>query len=88
MPQTLATTKMSSRGQVVIPQTIRDKMGLKEGVEFVVVSEGDALMFKVISRPSLEEFKSLQQELQKQAQEVGLKPKDVSKAIRKVRSRP
>ena len=87
MPQTLATTKMSSRGQVVIPQTIRDKMGLKEGVEFVVVSEGDALMFKVISRPSLEEFKSLQQELQKQAQEAGLKPKDISQAIRKVRNR-
>jgi AbrB family looped-hinge helix DNA binding protein len=78
---------MSSRGQVVIPQTIRDKMGLKEGVEFVVVSEGDSLMLKIISPPSVGEFRLLQKELQKQGKDAGLKPKDIEKAIRSVRGR-
>ena len=34
---TLATTKMSSRGQVVIPEAVRNEMGLKAGDEFVVL---------------------------------------------------
>ncbi len=87
MPPSLATTKMSSRGQVVIPQSIRDKMGLEEGVEFVVVSEGDALMLKVITPPAAREFKALSEELQKQARASGLRPKDISNAIRRVRGR-
>ncbi len=87
MPPSLATTRMSSRGQVVIPQSIRDKMGLEEGVEFVVVSEGDSLMLKVISLPSAREFKVLSEALQEQARASGLRPKDISKAIRRVRGR-
>ena len=39
--QTLATTRMSSKGQVVIPEDVRGRLGLKEGVQFVVVGEGD-----------------------------------------------
>lgn len=87
MPRSLTTTKMSSRGQVVIPLSVRNKMGLEEGVEFVVVSEGDALMLKVISPPSVQEFKLLSRELQKQARDSGLGAREISKAIRKVRSR-
>ena len=35
----LATTKMSSKGQVVIPEEIRKRLGLKAGSQFVVVGE-------------------------------------------------
>jgi AbrB family looped-hinge helix DNA binding protein len=31
------TQKMSSKGQVVIPEEIRDRLGLKAGAQFVVV---------------------------------------------------
>ncbi|HDN94572.1 MAG TPA: AbrB family transcriptional regulator, partial [Nitrospirae bacterium] len=33
----LATTKMSSKGQIVIPEDIRKRLGLKPGAQFVVV---------------------------------------------------
>ena len=39
----LATTKMSSKGQVVIPESIREDLGLKAGEQFVVVGRGDVV---------------------------------------------
>ena len=85
MTQDFATTKMSSRGQVVIPESVRSAMGLKPGSKFVVLWHDDVVMLKVISPPSLEEFSILQKRLQQQAREKGLKRKDINKAIAKVR---
>ena len=85
MGQTLGTTKLSSRGQVVIPLSIRQENGWTEGIEFVVVSTDDSVMLKVISRPSVEEFRALQKKLQAHAKKAGLKKADIAKAIRKVR---
>ena len=55
----LATTKMSSKGQVVIPEDIRKRLNLKVGSQFVVVGEKDVVIFKTISQPSMEEFDKL-----------------------------
>ena len=87
MAHTLATTKMSSRGQVVIPQGVRTDMGLKDGVEFVVLSQGDVVMLKVISPPSLEEYPDLMKRLRRHAREAGLRQRDVAQAIHRVRGR-
>jgi len=81
----VATTKMSSRGQVVIPETIRNEMGLKPGAKFVVVSQGDAVMLKRIATPSVEEFAALHKRLRRKARAAGLTRKDIAKAIAKVR---
>ncbi|MGA2061546.1 MAG: AbrB/MazE/SpoVT family DNA-binding domain-containing protein [Thermoguttaceae bacterium] len=83
----LSTTKMSSRGQVVIPETIRSEMGLKAGVQFVVISQGDAVMLKVLSPPSAEEFAALHKRLRRKARAAGRTQKDVVKAVADVRSR-
>ena len=64
---TLATTKMSSRGQVVIPEAVRNEMGLKAGSQFVVTSLGDAVMLKKVSPPSAEEFAALHKRLRQKA---------------------
>ena len=40
----LATTKMSSKGQVVIPEEIRKRLGLKSGSQFVVVGDKDTVI--------------------------------------------
>lgn len=48
---TVATTKLSSKGQVVIPESIRKSLRLKEGDQFVVVGQGDSVIFKTISPP-------------------------------------
>jgi AbrB family looped-hinge helix DNA binding protein len=38
----LATTKMSSKGQVVIPEDVRSRLGLEAGEQFIVVGDKDA----------------------------------------------
>lgn len=83
----LATTKMSSRGQVVIPENVRNEMGLQAGAQFVVTSQGDAVMLKKVSLPSAEEFAALHRRLRQKARAAGLTRKDVAKAVAKVRSR-
>jgi len=83
----LSTTKMSSKGQVVIPEDIRRRLGLKAGSQFVVVGEKDTVILKAISPPSLEEFDQLIAEARKQAAKVGLKRSDITAAIAKVRGR-
>ena len=83
----LSTTKMSSKGQVVIPEDIRRRLGLKAGSQFVVVGEKDTVILKTISPPSLKEFEQLIAEARKQATKVALKRSDITAAITKVRGR-
>lgn len=85
MAQLLATTKMSSRGQVVIPETIRQQMGLTPGAQFVVIGQNDVVLLKVIEPPSVEDYKDLKRRLRKQARQAGLKPRNVPSAIKRVR---
>jgi AbrB family looped-hinge helix DNA binding protein len=83
----LATTKMSSKGQVVIPDEIRRRLGLKEGSQFVVVGEKDTVILKTISPPSMQEFDQLIAKARRQARKTALKRSDVRDAVLKVRGR-
>ncbi|NKE73641.1 AbrB/MazE/SpoVT family DNA-binding domain-containing protein [Candidatus Manganitrophus noduliformans] len=83
----LATTKMSSKGQVVIPENIRKRLKLKAGSQFVVVGDEDVVILKAISAPSMEEFDTLIAEARKQAREAGLKKADIAAAVAKARGR-
>ncbi|NQT56267.1 MAG: AbrB/MazE/SpoVT family DNA-binding domain-containing protein [Desulfobacteraceae bacterium] len=82
----LATTKMSSKGQVVIPEDIRKRLGFKAGSQFVVVGENDVVILKAISPPSMGEFNALIAEARKQARQTGMKQSDIAAAIAKVRA--
>jgi len=79
------TTKMSSKGQVVIPEDIRKKLGLKAGSRFIVVGEKDVVILKSISAPPLAEFDALVSKARKQANEAGLKQSDIQEIIEQVR---
>lgn len=81
----VATTKMSSKGQVVIPEDIRKRLKLKAGSQFVVVGEADVVILKAITPPSIEEFDSLITEARSRARQANLKRTDISAAIVKVR---
>ena len=85
MSTNVATTRLSSKGQVVIPEDIRNSLGLKTGVQFVVIGKGDSVIFKTISPPSFDEFEDLLSDARKQARRAGLKISDISKAIKRVR---
>ena len=81
-----ATTKMSSKGQVVIPEEVRDALGLKAGSKFVVVGEGDVVILKVVTPPSMSDFDDIIQEARRQARQTGMKRSDVTAALRAVRA--
>lgn len=81
----LATTKMTSKGQVIIPEDIRKRLGFKAGSQFVVVGEKDVVILKAISPPSMEEFDALIAEARKQATRAGMKRSDIAASIAKVR---
>ncbi|HUF08397.1 MAG TPA: AbrB/MazE/SpoVT family DNA-binding domain-containing protein [Rhodothermales bacterium] len=76
---------MSSKGQVVIPEEIRDRLGLKAGSQFVVVGEKDTVILKAISPPSMEEFDNLIAEAKRQGRRAGMKRSDITAAIAKAR---
>ncbi len=82
----VATTKMSSKGQVVIPEEIRNRLGLKAGTKFVVVGREDTLILKAIAEPSMDEFNKLITEARKQARRAGMKQSDIASAIASVRA--
>jgi AbrB family looped-hinge helix DNA binding protein len=83
--ETLATTRMSSKGQIVIPEPIRKRLNLKAGAQFVVLGENDVVILKAITAPSMDDFDALIQQARQQAKLAGLKRSDITRAISKAR---
>ena len=83
----ISTTRMSSKGQVVIPEAIRKQLNLKEGDQFMVMGEGDVVILKTITAPGIESFDSLIQTARQGAKDSGLERKDIAKAIKKARAK-
>ena len=84
----LATTKMSSKGQVVIPESIRKQLNLTTGSQFVVIGKDDVLILKTIPEPSLNAFEPLIKQARNEAKKAGMRRSDVAKAILKARKKP
>lgn len=80
-----ATTRMSSKGQIVIPENIRKQLNLKEGTQFVVLGENDVVILKTIEAPIIGDFDNLIQQARAQAKSAGLKQSDIKAAIKKAR---
>jgi len=81
----IATTRMSSKGQVVIPEDIRKRLGLEAGSQFIVVAGQDAVILKTISPPSMDEFDELIRNARRQARKAGMKRSDIKKTVAEVR---
>ena len=81
-----STTKLSTRGQVVIPEEIRNRLGLQPGEQFVVIGEGDVVVLKSIKPPKLEELKPLLDKVQAAAKAAGVTAEDVERVIKEVRA--
>ena len=83
----VATTKLSSKGQIVIPEEVRNQLGLKAGDQFVVIGEGDAVILKTITPPSIRDFDAIIEKARKQVRATRMKRSDIAKAIAKVKGR-
>ncbi len=80
-------TKMGERGQVVIPQEFRKRMGLQRGEKFIVVSKGDALLLKRLIAPSLQEFEFMLGKAHTHASRHGIRESDAAGALKRSREK-
>lgn len=83
----LATTKLSSKGQVVIPEEIRNQMKLHTGDQFLVVAEKDVVILKAITPPELREYTNLIAKTRRAAKKAGLTKVAINDAIAEARGK-
>jgi AbrB family looped-hinge helix DNA binding protein len=83
----VSTTKMSSKGQVVIPENIRKNLNLKAGAQFIVIGEKGVVILKSITPPSIEEFDDLIAKARQDGKKAGIKKADIAEAINKIRGK-
>ncbi len=72
-------TTTSQKGQVVIPQEIRQQMKIESGTKFAVYGRGDTIIFKRVDLPTAEDFEKLAIFGRKFAIRKRIKEKDVLK---------
>ena len=79
-------TKLSQKGQIVIPNTVRKSLRLKEGMKFLVVGIGDTI---VLRRLELNEekvrLKDLLAESRERADKIGFSEREIERFIRETR---
>ena len=85
--ETVATTKMSSRGQVVIPESVRKELGLKPGSQFIGMGSRGVSLRKAIPPPSMAEFDKLIAEARKAGRRTRLRRADIRTAVASARGR-
>ncbi len=80
-------TRMSSKGQIVVPMHLRKRLGAKEGTLFAVAGTSDSLLLKKMHTPSKNELLAGIRKMARESGAIlrtkGLKERDVIKmAIR------
>lgn len=79
-------TRVSSKGQVVIPDLIREKLGLKSGSRLLVFGEGDTIILKKVGLPGSSTKETLTS-IRKKIRSLGITRADVDREIQAVRAR-
>jgi AbrB family looped-hinge helix DNA binding protein len=81
----MTVTSVSTKGQIVIPESIRKLMGIEAGAKMMVLTDGANVMLKPITNPNMAEFERMAKASRQYARKMGLKKSDVKEAIQKVR---
>lgn len=67
------TVRMSSKGQIVIPQDIREELEAGEGTVFAVAGTSDTIILKKIETPSTEKMLAALERISKIGKETLIK---------------
>lgn len=78
-------TKLSSKGQIVIPQAIRENMGFKSGTPFAVIEQKDAILLKKIEMPKIKTWTEVTKPFREAAKRSGFTRSDLDRIIKQVR---
>lgn len=82
----LDLTKLSQKGQVVIPNTVRREMGLKEGMRFLVLGIGDTIVLRRLElTDERKRLRNLLREFREKAGKVGFTEIEIERLIRQTR---
>ena len=87
MKRRTEVTALSSKGQIVLPKTLRDTMSLETGCKFLILTDGENILLKPVQEPNIKEFDKLIKESKAWAKEVRMQEIDISAAIKAVRSK-
>ena len=80
--------KMSEKGQLVVPQKIREKEGFRASDRFVAIEVKDGILFKKVEIPHVKiEFASLSKEIQAHLKKQKTKQSEVDGAIKWARGK-
>ncbi len=77
-------TKVSSKGQIVIPKDLRERLNLKKGDTLLVYSTGSMLVIRKVARQE-SILSVIAEPVRKKIKRLGLTRKDVIKAIEQAR---
>jgi len=85
----IMTTKLSSKGQVVLPEALRNMYGWDAGTSFTVLVYKGSVIMQPIKTPTDEElakeFDAAFDESRRQARAAGMRPEDIARAVSEVR---
>lgn len=82
----IQVTSVSSKGQVVIPNNIREIMGISIGMKMIVFTDGDNLLLKPIQSPNFKTFQKLVKESKQFVSKTGFKKVNLQKFIKQARN--
>ena len=80
-------TKMSSKGQVVIPLEIREKMNLAEGNLLLISNSEDSILMKRLEVPEIKSWKEATKPFRDAAKKAKFSNEDLKKLIEESKAR-
>ena len=78
----MEVVRVSSKGQVVIPKEVRERLGIKEGEYLLLLQEGDLILMKKLNI----DVEEILREGERLARKRGITREDVERAIMEVRN--
>ncbi len=78
-------TKISTKGQIVIPQEIRKDLQIKSGTPFMVVVGKDTILLKRMELPRVKKWSEVTRPFRDAVKESKFTKKDLERLIKSVR---
>lgn len=77
----VSITKISSKGQIVIPSEIREKMNLEEGNLLIVLDSNDSICLKKVELPKIKRWGEVTKPFREAAKKSGFTKEDLDRVI-------
>jgi len=79
------TTRISSRGQIVIPDAIRKAHALEAGTSFLVLAQNDTIVLQRLQEPPWQVFDAMVKQAEKQGRYHDAAMQGITKLLKKFR---